>query len=871
MAHKISRRSFLKWSGISVGSGIALGASSKQLQLSNLVLASGEAAEADGKEEWRHTACAMCLMCPMQVKVKNEKIIDVQGEDIYPWKGKVCAKAYGGIWGRVYAPDRILHPLKRVGERGEGKFVRCTWDEVINATATKIKEYIDAGHPEWYETWWGCPVQTDNMYFLHYWARITGTSISYMHGQICFGDNTAEKSITFGSNRAGDLVGGTADFLNCKYAVIAAQNFPGAVFTPGTTCGSSAFLQVFLKARENGFKYTLLDPKLTDSGALADDWLPIKPGTDAVFAMAIANVLLQENLYDEDFLLTYTNAAQLINSSTHEAIKDSEGNYMVWDDASNSAVALIEAGTKQGALGIGKTYDVNGVQCQTALGTWANMVAKYTPEKAIEICEMPFSTAKIYEIAHNLGYNKPSVIFSAGFTTGRYANWFQTLRCYSLVNLLLGNIERPGGWYFPKKKFGIGTGWPTYPEVPEYPDPELQVVPGPGGNVMSIKSLDKVNCYSDPPKYHPATVALPWEHFDAIKAGNVKALFSTAENSAITQVDTTLVYECLHKLELIVVGEQLPKEFVELADYVIPEASYVERNHLYTFTALGQDGQEHPTAIMRSAAIPPQGESQPVSWFYTEIGKRLGLGAYFENIDQQYGYWDPMLKKAGLSVTPKDLVEKGPYQESIPMKYDVLSTPIPTRSKRFEVYSNELAENCYYHPNSSWKGMEYVDPLPYYIPIVNPQKDDEFYLISGKATWHQKNATQDNRYLMESGIEGGCPYMPLYLNSQRAEEMGIKENDIVELECIGPVKSDEVCIYDDSNIGFKDTVRVHLSEGLHPAVAFTHFASGHKSNLMISKVQEGIVHSEFVPLTVEPYGGGCGKNYSIVKIKRVGV
>ncbi len=869
MAWKLSRRSFLKWTGISVGSGMVLGASSNELRLSNLVFAD-EPPQNEDSGTWKHTACAMCLMCPMQAKVENEKIVDVRGEDIYPWKGKVCAKAYGGIWGRVYAPDRILYPLKRAGERGEGKFVRCSWDEVLDAVSTKLKEYINAGHPEWFETWWGCPVQTDNMYFIHYWARITGTGISYMHGQICFGDNTAEKALTFGSNRAGDLVGGTADYVNCKYALIAGQNFPGAVFTPGTTCGSSAFFPVFLKARENGFRYTLVDPKLTDSGALADDWLPLKPGSDAALMMAIANVLIKDHMYDEDFLLTYTNAAQLINSENKQAIKDSSGNYMVWDSSKNSAVAMNEAGTKQGDLGLGKSFDVNGVKCQTALGAWAEIVAEYTPEKAVEVCVLPFTADKIIEIAHDLGNNRPASLVSAGFTTGRYTNWFQVLRTYSLVNLLLGNIERPGGWYFPKHKFKLSSGWPAPPEVPEYPDPELKVVPGPWGNKMSIKSLDKAPCYTTPPKYHPDTVALPWEHFPAIKEGKIKALFSTAENSAITQVNTTMVYECLHQLELIVVGEQLPKEFVELADYVIPEASYVERNHLYTFTALGQDGREHATAMMRSTAIKPQGESQPVSWFLTELGKRIGLGAYFENIDQQYGYWDSMLEEAGLSVKSKELVENGPYQESYPMEYNVLSMPIPTRSGRFEIYSNELAENCYYNEASPWKESLLVYPLPLYVPIAEPKNQDEFYLVSGKATWHQKNATQDNRYLMESGIEGGCPYMPVYLNAQKAKDLGIKENDLIELECIGPLESEDEWVLDDCNMGFKDTVRVHLSEGLHPAVAFTHFAAGHKSKLMLSKVREGIVHSEFVPLSVEPYGGGCGKNYSIVKIKRVG-
>ena len=62
---------------------------------------------------------------------------------IFILERKVCAKAYGGIWGRVYAPDRILYPLKRVGDREEAEFVRCSWDEIIDAFSKKFKEYID--------------------------------------------------------------------------------------------------------------------------------------------------------------------------------------------------------------------------------------------------------------------------------------------------------------------------------------------------------------------------------------------------------------------------------------------------------------------------------------------------------------------------------------------------------------------------------------------------------------------------------------------------------------------------------------------------------------------------------------------------------
>ena len=861
---RISRRDFMKIGGLTAGGAMV---STTCLRLTGLTPAQA----ATEPEQWKHTACAMCLMCPMQAKVKKGKIVDVRGEDILPWNGKVCAKAYGGIWGRVYAPDRILHPLKRVGRRGEGKFVRCSWEEVINVVSDKLREYREAGHPEWFETWWGCPVQTDNMYFLHYFARITGTAISYMHGQICFGDHSAEKAITFGGNHVSPLMLGSADYLNTKYAVIAAQNFPGTVFAPGTTFGSAGFYPVFLKARERGFKYTSVDPKLGDSAAMADDWLPVRPGSDAAFALGVANILINENLYDEEFLLKYTNAPQLIRTDDGVALKDEKGRFLTWDEASRSAKPLEKAGSESAlTLGLGKTFSVEGTSCKTAFQLFAEEAAKFPADKAAEACNLPYGGTKIDEIAQRLGRHKPAVLFYPGFTTGRYSNWFQVLRTYSAVNLLLGNFDKPGGWYFPKHGFSTGCGWPEPPDVPQYPQPDLKVVPGPWGNKMSVASLDKAACYTTPRQFHPGTQALPWEHFGAIKQGKIKALFSTAENSAITQVDTALVYECLHKLELILVGEQSPKEFVELADYVLPEASYVERNHLYTATGIAQDGKEHAIALMRSAAIEPIGESKPVSWFLTEVGKKIGLGAYFENVDHQHGWWDKMLKQAKVPVDSAHIINNGPYVKTFDMDYNLSAKPIATRSARFELYSNELSEECYHNAASQWHKNRYVYPLPTYVPIAGPKADDEFYMVSGKASWHQKNATQNNRVLMDDDIEGGCPYTPLYLNAARGKALGLKEGDIVEVRCVGPTKGDDPCVADDSVVGYNQKVRIHLTEALHPDAAWVYFAAGHRSEMMIPKVRDGVLHSAFVPLSVEPYVGGCGKNYSIVKLTRIG-
>jgi len=346
---------------------------------------------------------------------------------------------------------------------------------------------------------------------------------------------------------------------------------------------------------------------------------------------------------------------------------------------------------------------------------------------------------------------------------------------------------------------------------------------------------------------------------------------SSAENAAVTQPDSKWVENCLKKLDLIIVGDQVPKEFIDLADYVLPEASYLERYHLYCGDVTGTDDQEYKVLYMRSAAIPPQGESQPLSWFLIEVAKKLGLKEYFEKLDLAYDWWDRMLKKAGLypRVTARKLIEEGPYVEGHPVDYNLLFKPIATRSGRFEIYSNELAEECYYNSKSRWQGNQHVYPLPTSIPIAEPKNEDEFYLITGKATWHQKSATQHNRYLMEDALEGGCDYTSIYINTKRAKKLGIEDGDLVEVECVGPTKRDDPCVHQETAIGIKQKGRVKVTEALHPETAWIYFAGGHVAKLILPKARRGITHNWLLPISVTPYSAATCKSYSIVKIRKI--
>jgi anaerobic selenocysteine-containing dehydrogenase len=122
---------------------------------------------------------------------------------------------------------------------------------------------------------------------------------------------------------------------------------------------------------------------------------------------------------------------------------------------------------------------------------------------------------------------------------------------------------------------------------------------------------------------------------------------------------------------------------------------------------------------------------------------------------------------------------------------------------------------------------------------------------------------------MEDAIEGDCSYSSIYLNTVRAEKLGIQTGDWVEVECIGPRKKDDSCVLKETAIGRKERARARVTEGLHPSAAWVYFASGHKSSSMLPKVREGVTYNWLMPLSVSPYAAGTSKNYSIVRISKV--
>lgn len=234
--------------------------------------------------------------CLLKAYVKDGVVVRMETDDGDEPQLRNClrCRAYRQ---RIYAPDRVLHPLKRVGERGQGKFERISWDEALETVAAEYKRVKDAYGPAAviYVATGADMGQIHNMKTaLRVFCMAGGCSTIW--GIASNEGWMFASQATYGVPSANDH----RDLINSRLVILWGLN-PATVIDG---CGTAYSLA---KAREAGTKFIVVDPKFTDTAALvADRWIPIRPGTDAAVMIAMAHVMITENLHDRRFLDTYT-------------------------------------------------------------------------------------------------------------------------------------------------------------------------------------------------------------------------------------------------------------------------------------------------------------------------------------------------------------------------------------------------------------------------------------------------------------------------------------------------------------------------------------------------------------------------------------
>ena len=232
--------------------------------------------------------------CAIKVTVQDGRAIKIEGDKTHPTtNGFLCGKVGQGYLDLVYSPRRVLTPRRRVGPKGAGQFVEITWDEAIAEIVERfqatIREYgPQAILPYSYSGTLG--LINEGSMDRRFWHRL---GASQLERTICSEAGALGWRYTYGVSVGAD----PESFEYAKLILVWGSN-------PAT---SNTHLMPFItRAQKNGARLIVIDPRQTRTARLADQYIPIRPGTDAALALALMNVVIQEGLHDQDWLDRYT-------------------------------------------------------------------------------------------------------------------------------------------------------------------------------------------------------------------------------------------------------------------------------------------------------------------------------------------------------------------------------------------------------------------------------------------------------------------------------------------------------------------------------------------------------------------------------------
>ncbi|MBW2412152.1 MAG: molybdopterin-dependent oxidoreductase [Deltaproteobacteria bacterium] len=238
--------------------------------------------------------------CPLKLHVKDNRIIRVEGDDISDTDAQLrtClrCRAYRKY---IHHPNRLMYPQKRVGEKGEGKFERISWDEALDTLVGQLKHVKDTCGNE------GIFLATGGGYLagLHNGGLAAARLLAQFGGFVThYGNISSEGAVWASLTQYGSVMVGNSrdDLLNSKLIILWGWD-------PARMISGTNTMYHLIKAKENGAKIIAVDPRYHDTAAtLADEWIPIRPSTDTAVMVAMANVMIKENLHDQAFLDKYT-------------------------------------------------------------------------------------------------------------------------------------------------------------------------------------------------------------------------------------------------------------------------------------------------------------------------------------------------------------------------------------------------------------------------------------------------------------------------------------------------------------------------------------------------------------------------------------
>jgi anaerobic selenocysteine-containing dehydrogenase len=360
-----------------------------------------------------HIVPSVCLLCPsgcgMWARVVDGRLVKLEGSPLHPINlGALCPKGQSAPE-LLYNPDRVQGPLHRIGERGEGKWEPINWETALSLVVERLTKLRDEGHPERFAFLYG-ETRGQMRDLITRFTQTIGSPNAVSHDSLNIEAAKLAHLLTQGIY---DLM--AYDLENTNYLL----SFGASLLEAGRPVQRFVSGYSYMRrGRPERGKVVIVDPRQGVSGAKADEWIPIRPGTDAALALGMANVIISSGLVDRDFVENYAFG------------------YDDWED---------EAGVQHTGF---KTL----------------VLENYDLKAVAEITEV--SAGTIARLAGEFATNRPSVAVvpcKGGLLNGG-VNGLYTAMAIHALNALVGNIETPGGVLV--QRYPACPGWPDLPSDP---------------------------------------------------------------------------------------------------------------------------------------------------------------------------------------------------------------------------------------------------------------------------------------------------------------------------------------------------------------------------------------------------------------------
>ncbi|MCF8105943.1 MAG: molybdopterin-dependent oxidoreductase [Desulfohalobiaceae bacterium] len=707
-ALKMNRRRFLGVSGgalaaATFGSGLGqLRAAGEKEDLSKF--------QAKGNRKYIPSNCAMCVnKCGIICEVVDGKLhkINPNPEHIKS-RGMLCAKGNAGA-SLPYSPDRLKKPLLRTGKRGEGKWKEISWEEAYKHLAqnlAKLKQKYKNRSSVAFASTEGLQEE-----FFYYLVSGFGSLNTVRHPTLCLSTNIQGWSSVYG-------VYPDADLQNAEFVVMIGSDRAQSFITPDSVD--------FQRFKPKGQQLIYLDPRFTETAAKADKWFPVKPRTDMAFTLAMIQVIIQEKLYNQEFIETHVHGFEQF------------GDHILKNE--------------------------------------------YTPEWAETKCEIP--AEEIRWTARQFAAHAPKSVIYPGRRSSFYAHEVYFRQTCAILTAICGCWDVRGG-IVPKSSVPLSSHTPLFPffyDVKDRVDKEAvgivkKVVPSVVDCPLVGTGLPEDSCaFLSERDGSWITFREAVLHDEPYP---VRGFICFKQNPLQSVPNTAKTLQMMEKMEFICVIEQQMSDTAWYADLVLPHSTYLESwDPCHALSGIW------PVVVARQPVIDPLFKTRTMFEISGGILKEmLKIPELWDDVepeaveDFKKTVLEEILEKPIQKYMEHQLSEYPGGYERILKKGVLVPSQKPNYGKtrqngfRFKTKTGKIELfNERFHERG-------LDAMPAYCEPLRPQKEGEYRFLVGRTAWHTHSSTQNIPHLWEIMKENA-----VWINTAEAAKLGIKDGEYCQVK-----------------------------------------------------------------------------------------